>query len=322
MHVDIKTRLQDTTPEQLPPLDHEGLQRRGRRRRHVKRAGTVTVVAAVVVAAVVAIPWPGGNVTVEDGFAGPGDETPADSRDRSNTAQATPWEDLSVTEATDRLIAIGADHESPAAEPPPPGKMLRLHEVYVTQERLDDGTARWAIQETRSDITSEEDVTVDGGYVETELPHDAGRDEAIRFVAEQRPSQLEPLDDAGIGYGFHDDGWLNEARQVIEENLTEGRLDAETTHAAAFDAETRRWILEQFAAHPEVITYEGVVTDVLGRDAVVFSAANVGPQSLDAGTARVLFDPATGQPSGWEYGGGDIEWRIEATVTYELMDAG
>lgn len=123
MHTDIESRLQDTVPDQLPPLDHDRLQRRGRRRRHVKRAGALAGVAAVVAAAVVAFPWPGGDVTIDGGFAGSGEAS-------GQQQDAVDWTELSVTEAIDRLIAI--NEEAPAQPELTEGRHLLLRGYAAT----------------------------------------------------------------------------------------------------------------------------------------------------------------------------------------------
>lgn len=130
MHVDIKDRLQDTTPEGVPTLDHQRLQRRGRRRRYVKRAGTAAAVAVMVVAAVVAMPWPGSDVTIDGGYAGSGNPDSADQQ-----AAAAGWEDLSVTEAIDRLTVANQEASAPTWNRSTHGTKRPSRQVISTSTR-------------------------------------------------------------------------------------------------------------------------------------------------------------------------------------------
>lgn len=311
MHVDIKDRLQDTTPEGVPELDHERLQRRGRRRRHIKRAGTAGTVAAVILAAAVAIPWPGGDVTIGDGYAGSGDPNPEDQQQA-----ATGWEDLTATEAIDRLIEANRQASVPPALTG--DRQLVMH-ALATGFRGATGSAHIIIAESEVRLNpdgsgNEHHATlIEGISVGTPA-------EQIRQAAVQaRGADLEPIDSWDEAPFPSDD--LDDIADKINADTypPPGQDDRPSQPAAFLDLHNLLPTLHQPADRiralelirsmdDEWVEYQPNAEDLLGRTGVGI----VGIDPVDDGRHTIVFDPETGDVLGTIDESG---WKGERAVT-------
>lgn len=312
MHVDIKDRLQDTTPEGVPALDHQRLQRRGRRRRYVKRAGTMMAVTAAVVAAVVAIPWPGSDVTIDGGYAGSGNRDPADQQ-----AAADGWENLSVTEAIDRLITANRE-----ATPPPEltgDRQLVMHGLSASFHGQTDGSAYLTVAESEVRLNPDGSGNEHHATLVERIPVGTPAAQIRQAAIEARSADLEPVDswdEAPFPAGDLDD---IADRIDADSYPPPGQDDRPSQPAAFLDLHDILPILHQptdriraleliRSMDAKWLEYRPHAQDLLARTGVGI----VGIDPVDDGRHTIVFDPATGDVLGTI---DETTWNHERAIT-------
>ncbi len=312
MHLDIKDRLQDTTPERVPELDHERLQRHGRRRRHIKRAGTVTTVTAVIVAAVVAIPWPGGDVTINGGYAGSGDPNPEDQQQA-----ATGWQDLAVTEAIDRIITANRE-----ATPPPAltgDRQLVMHGLSASFHAQTDGSAYLTVAESEVRLNPNGSGNEHHATLVEQIPVGTPADEIRQAAIDARGADLEPVDSWDEAPFPADD--LDDIADRIDADTypPPGQDDRPSQPAAFLELHDLLPILHQPADRIRALElirsmdakwleYRSHAQDLLGRAGVGI----VGIDPVDDGRHTIVFDPDTGDVLGTI---DETTWQSERAIT-------
>lgn len=310
MNVDIQTTLRRTTPEYLPDPDVRSLRRRGLRRRAVKRTASLLSIALVLAGAVAGVAL---NRPVPVRFA---EQTAPD------------WNSLDFQEAVTRLRETAEEK----AELPPAaaGKRREVRVVGTVGRGVvdDDGeTDEWMVPfEVR---VREEHDSFRGVYdrYEDRIEHGATLEDVRRILAELPPPGGPTM---AVDKGAEppkprtDQPPTPTAIEEAEDLATKPdpfvpspgeteRPDRAYAFVRLADA------LRQIPLEPSVldrgygvlaalgeswVSYRGLTHDLLGRQAVAFSAVDPANNSEQ----WLLFDPATG--------------RVWGEFTYQLLPEG
>lgn len=307
---DIETVLRQTTPESLPELDVAALRRRGRRRRTAKRTGAAGFIAVVVLSGIVLPAWL---------------RTPEPIR---FAEQPTAWAELDYQSAVTRLRETA--RVKAAVPPAADGKRLEVRVVGTVGRGVVDeqGEAEeWMLPfEVR---VREGHDSFRGVYdrYEDRIEHGVTLEEVRQILAELPPPGGPTMTvdrDAEPPKPRADQPPTPSAIEEAEELATKPdpyvpspeetkRPDRAYAFVRLSDA-LRQIPLELpvldrgyavLAALGETwVTYRGLTQDLLGRQAVAFSAVDPANNSEQ----WLLFDPDTG--------------RVWGELTYQLLEAG
>lgn len=308
---DIETVLRRTTPDTLPELDLAALRRRGRRRRTAKRAGAAGFVAVVVLAGVAVPAWLRAPEPIR--FA---EEQPA------------AWAELDYQEAVARLRET-ARVKAPVP-PPAEGKRREVRVVGAVGRGVIDeqGNAdEWMVPfEVR---VREEHDSFRGVYDRDEdrIEHGVTLQQVRQILGELPPPGGPTMTvdrDAEPPKPRADQPPTPSAIEEAEELATKPhpfvpapgeteRPDRAYAFVRLSDA-LRQIPLEAavldrgYGVLGELgeswVVYRGLTQDLLGRQAVAFSAVDPANDSEQ----WLLFDPETG--------------RVWGELTYQLLDGG
>lgn len=318
MH-DITKQIRQSRPDRdgLTPLDTDSLSRRARRRDTISRAaGTVAVVALIAGGAAVvdAVRPTGSGIDIVDS----GENSYAGSQGQAINPD---WERLDVSAAADQLIELSRGQGAPQL-PPPAGHVFKAHDIYVSHEP--GGDDPWVIFESVLEADRQARGTRTSGTAEIPgMDDDVERSDIVELVQQHRPeltktTQVGPYQQDRISWSERD----NEKRQlsaVGTELDSEGTMDPSVAAGLAVDPDMRIELLELLKAHADLVTYQGVVSDLAGREAVAFSLPL--SRGLGGGTATLLFSPEDATPHGWESHSDRNGWRMATLVVAEVVEA-
>ncbi len=307
----------DAAAQPASTVDVEATWRRGRRRRAARAAGGAVALAGVLAVAVLTVP----NLLLADvervDLAGPA----ADSADTPPPAQPEPtaadvperpWEELTLPEALDRLIAVNQ-----AALPPDPaaGDVLLTHTVKAHPAYSPPHDV-WEVT-LHSEIVAPDGTRADRGGAVAE-----GLDPGADFRAVVAGADLEamlatppngyqaPHDVDGDGVADPvgaalTDALLTEA-EALPADLTAGpdgssRLDlvVDALVGTVPSPQARARALAVLRGiDPALMEYRGFVPDLLGREGIGI-VARLAVDGI-SGERMLIFSPETGALLGWE----------------------
>lgn len=297
-------------------VDLDQIWRRGRRRRQRRQAAVGATLAAVVAAAVVVLPGTltsdRGGVTLAPGAPSEPAQPPPATPAPPATAPPTPWVDLTLAGAIDRLVAL--NESAPAQEQSEGTRVTRTVSAYLNTT-VDGGSA--------IDVTVREaQFSQDGSGVLASAPVAEGVDQAadadrLREIVAGTDLDALELDEEQFGPGelsqVDVDAALDEAEQLAAapppltlpwETETERGSDAAAGIAVA-DAlrETLPSPQQRVRAlriisslDPAFVEYAGVVRDLLGREGI--GIALLGDPKANESKGVLIFSPDTGDLRG------------------------